>query len=238
MTLSLRRKSRGVQLFERILSTHGRLFSVAETPSTSSKSAADDAAVDDAVDVAGTIDLDDPSKGTPSGWSLFNPEIRVRVCHRVQHPTEVVRDMMFDCSQYKRWWPKHWVYDIERCTPATVDSVIHFRSPVGHYSCRISEASQSDTGFVRLRQTYFDGILAGDMEWQITPLSPRACKLCYDAALKPVSFSAQLAAAVSSREYLASYFEPLVVSLKADLDQPATATGATTTTTTTTQPSK
>jgi hypothetical protein len=167
----------------------------------------------------------------------------VRVCHRVQHPTEVVRDMMFDCRQYKRWWPKHWVYDVERCTPDTVDSVIHFQSPVGHYSCRISEASQNEQGFVRLRQTYFDGILAGDMEWQITPLSPKACKLCYDAQLKPVSFSAQLAAAVSSREYLASYFEPLVVSLKADLDQPAAAAtpataGANTTTNNTPQPSK
>lgn len=171
--------------------------------------------------MAGTIDLNDPSKGTPSGWSLFNPEIRVRVCHRLQHPSTVVRDMMFDCQQYKRWWPKHWVFDVERCTPNTVDSIVHFKSPVGNYSCRLTEASQDEHGFVRLRQTYFDGILAGDMEWQITPLEPRACQLCYDAQLKPVSFSAQVAAAVSSREYLASYFEPLVVSLKADLDGPA-----------------
>jgi hypothetical protein len=163
------------------------------------------------------IDESDPSKGTPTGWSIFNPEIRVRVCHAVPQSQERVRDLMFDCAQYQRWWPKTYSFDVERCTPETVDSVIHFKSPVGHYKCRLTDAAADANGVVRLRQNYFEGILHGDMEWQITRLSDSSCNLCYDAALKPTSISAQIAAAVSSREYLASYFEPLVVSLKAEL---------------------
>jgi ribosome-associated toxin RatA of RatAB toxin-antitoxin module len=163
------------------------------------------------------IDESDPSKGTPTGWSVFNPMISVRVCHNVPHSQERVRELMFDCSQYTRWWPRTYSFDVERCTPDTIDSVIHFKSPVGHYKCRLTKAATDSHGIVRLRQNYFEGILVGDMEWQITRLNDASCKLCYDATLKPMSLSAQIAAAVSSREYLASYFEPLVVSLKSEL---------------------
>jgi len=214
--MSARRSSRAVALVERAANEATRrcptlvLFSANESgnkkqPATVNVHAAD---------------WNDPSKGTPSGWSLFSPQISVRVCRTLPgHSIDAVRETMYNCAEYKQWWPKHWVFDIERCTPDVVDSVIHFKSQAGPYSVRLTGATRLPDGSGTLSQNYYQGILKGDMSWIITPVAdPSSCQLCYDAQLMPMTFAAQVAAAVSSQEYLASYFEPLVISLKAELD--------------------
>lgn len=233
--MSFKSRSRSVSLFETrclrvVLAVSQRLFSMPEgglsapspvptvpSPSPPPPPPSNTADVDPELSGGPTIDENDPSKGTPTGWSLFNPEIRVRVCHRVPHPQARVRELMFDCTQYARWWPRTYNFTLERCTPETVDSIVHFKSPVGDYKCKLTVASTDSQGVTRLRQNYFEGILSGDMEWQISRIDDASCKLCYDASLKPTSITAQVAAAVSSREYLASYFEPLVTGLKVEL---------------------
>jgi len=68
--------------------------------------------------------------------------------------------------------------------------------------------------------TQFSGeIFEGYQSWRVKPFDDGTCELCYNVQLLPLTYKVKLAARVSTTEYLASYFEPLVVSLVAELDR-------------------
>ena len=91
---------------------------------------------------------------------------------------------------------------------------MHFRSWLGSYSTAIEDADRS-----HVRMRYFGELLDGHTNWRIEPRNDNTCDLCYDAELTPLTYAGQTAAALSSKEYLGSYFDPLIDSLKAELDR-------------------
>lgn len=119
---------------------------------------------------------------------------------------------MGDCRNYHKWWPATYDFTVKQCNDDVVDSIIHFRSMFGEYDTRVASVTPER---LTLRYT---GILAGQHTWSVQPRADGTCSLCYRSNLKPTTYQTQLLCSVSSKSYLASYFEPLVASLQAELD--------------------